>query len=503
MTEQPTVLVPARADHTALAALELPCYAVRHNGVIRLTNRRPAGRVVAEVAPLPPERLGSARFRRRHRVRLAYHAGAMAAGIASTDLVGALARVGCLASFGAAGLPPEAVEAALGRLGAEIPGLPFAGNLVRGPAEARTVDLYLRAGVRCVEASGFLEVTPDLVRYRLTGLYTDHDGRVAADNRVIAKVSRPEVAARFFAPPPAELVAALVDTGQVTVAQARLARHAPLADDVTVEADSGGYTDRRPLSALLPAVLRLRNALGSAVGVGAAGGIGTPDAVAGAFATGADYVVTGSVNQSCHEAGTSPAVRRLLALAGITDFVTAPAADRFEHGAEIQVLRTGFPARARRLYELYRTHPGVEAIPADERAELEREVLRRPVEHVWRDVVAFFARRDQRVLDQAARDPKLRMALVFRWYLGMATRWATTGDRDRADDYQVWCGPAVGGFNDWAHGTYLADPDRRGVVDVANHLMAGAAFATRVWQFQLAGVALPAECREYRPRAAA
>lgn len=500
MTEPTTVLVPSRADHAALAALDLPCYAVRRDGVVRLTNRRPPGRVLAEVGPLPPDRLGSAEFRRRHGVRLAYHAGAMAAGIASTDLVAALAGAGCLASFGAAGLPAEAVESALRRLGTLIPGLPFAANLVRGAAEARTVDLYLRAGVRCVEASGFAAPTPDLVRYRVSGLRDDHGGRTATAHRVIAKVSRPEVAALFLAPPPADLVTALVAAGQVTAAQARLAAATPLADDITVEADSGGYTDRRPLSALLPAVLRLRDALGSPVGVGAAGGIGTPDAVAGAFATGADYVVTGSVNQSCREAGTSPAVRRLLAGAGVTDFGTAPAADRFEHGVEIQVLHRGtrFPARARRLYELYRAHPGVEAIPARDRAELERDVLRRPVEDVWQEVVSFFTGRDQPLLDRAARDPKLRMALVFRWYLGKAARWATSGDLDRAEDYQIWCGPAVGDFNDWARGTYLADPDRRGVADVARHLMAGAAYATRVWQLRLAGVPLPAECREYR-----
>ena len=39
--------------------------------------------------------------------------------------------------------------------------------------------------------------------------------------------------------------------------------------------------------------------------VGAAGGIGTPAAVAAAFSAGAAYVLTGSVNQSALESGLS------------------------------------------------------------------------------------------------------------------------------------------------------------------------------------------------------
>src|SRR6185295_4530539 len=118
------------------------------------------------------------------------------------------------------------------------------------------------------------------------------------------------------------------------------------------EADSGGHTDRRPLMALLPAIARLRDAMPCPVGLGAAGGIGTSQAVAAAFALGADYVVTGSVNQSCVEAGTSDTVREMLCSAGIADCGMAPAADMFELGVDLQVLKKGtlFPMRAKQLY---------------------------------------------------------------------------------------------------------------------------------------------------------
>ena len=115
--------------------------------------------------------------------------------------------------------------------------------------------------------------------------------------------------------------------------------------------------------------------------VGAAGGISTPWAAAAALAMGAAYLVTGSVNQSCVEAGTSDAVRRMLAQAQQADIAMAPAADMFEMGVKVQVLKRGtlFAMRAAKLYELYRAHDGLDQIPAGERANLEKTIFRAPL----------------------------------------------------------------------------------------------------------------------------
>jgi len=500
-----------------LSDLDRPCYLVRTERGVGATTVAPnhwpnrQGTVVAALGPLPPQRLGSARFTARHGTAYAYMTGAMADGIASEDLVIALARAGMLGSFGAAGLLPERVERALNRFQAELRGLPFAANLIHSPSEDAlergAVELYLRHRVRCVEASAFMDLTSNVVRYRVAGLRRGANGRPLAENRLIAKVSRPEVAHRFLLPPPGQIVDDLAARGLISAEQAGLARVVPMADDITVEADSGGHTDRRPLTALFGTIVRLRDTVqrerryADPPRVGAAGGIGTPQAAAAAFALGADYVVTGSVNQSCLESGTSPAARQLLAAAGIADCEMAPAADMFELGVELQVLRKGtlFPMRAKRLYELYRGYGGIDALPPAERARLEQQVFRRPIAAVWEDVVAYFTARDPEQLTRAARDPKRKMALIFRWYLGMASRWAIAGEPDRGADYQIWCGPAMGAFNEWVRGTYLAAPENRRVADVATHLLRGAAFVTRVHQLALSGVRLPSSCAEYRP----
>ncbi|MFE6285157.1 PfaD family polyunsaturated fatty acid/polyketide biosynthesis protein [Streptomyces sp. NPDC057877] len=491
----------------ALARLDEPVYIVRGprglgaatGGGVRADGEY---EVVAAVPPLGPERLGSAAFLAAYGVRQAYMSGAMAGGIASPDLVIAMARAGYLASYGAAGVLPETVEKALARFTAEIPGLPYACNLIHAPSEERlertAVELYLKHRVPCVEASAFLGLTPHVVRYRLAGLRAGGPHGVVAENKVVAKVSRTEIAELFIRPAPEAMVRALREEGAISAEQAELAARMPLADDITVEADSGGHTDRRPLPAQLPVVMRQRDALMRELGypvrvrVGAAGGIGTPEAAWAAFAMGADYVVTGSVNQSCVEAGTSDLVKEMLARADLADCEMAPAADMFEMGVELQVLKRGtlFPMRARQLYELYRDHDGIDAIPAPVRARLEQQVFRRPLTDVWDETVTYFQRRDPAQLARAADHPKRRAALIFRWYLGMASRWATTGEPDRAVDYQIWCGPAMGSFNSWVRGTYLAAPRNRRVADIARHLMSGAAFHQRLSLLRAAGLAL-------------
>ncbi|HEY1824053.1 MAG TPA: PfaD family polyunsaturated fatty acid/polyketide biosynthesis protein [Trebonia sp.] len=505
----------ASALSAALGAVERPFFLVRAaDGSLAVSDdqarARALGRVLIGTPPCPPSALGDPAFQRAHGVAYPYMSGAMANGIASAALVTAMARAGFLASFGAAGLLPDRIEEALDTIARGAPGLPFACNLIHSPSEpaleAGIVDACLRHRVRCVEASAFLRLTAPLVRYRVTGL-TWQDGQVVALNKVIAKVSRTEVAEEFLRPAPQALLRELVSSGAVTAAQAELAQRVPVADDITAEADSGGHTDRRPLAVLVPEIIRLRDQVQRELGyqspvrVGAAGGIGTPDAVFAAFALGAAYVVTGSVNQASVEADQSAAAKELLAAATVTDCEMAPAADMFEIGAEVQVLRRGsmFAARARQLREIYRRCDGIEFIDAAERAALESRVFRRPLDEIWAECVRYFTARDPSQIARAAGNPKRQMALIFRWYLGLSSGWSISGQPDRVADYQIWCGPAMGAFNTWAAGSYLAPVRHRQVADIAAHLMRGAAVAARATHLRTAGVGLPAGAADYRP----
>ena len=472
---------------------------------------------IAALPPIYPEWLGDRSFGETHGVRYPYVTGAMANGIASEQLVIAMAQAHMLGFFGAAGLSParveqaiDTIEGALGPLSGDGP--TWGSNLIHSPNEPSLedaiVDIYLRRGVRRIEAAAFMNLTPAVVRYAATGLTRDASGAIQRPNRVFAKISREEVARHFMEPPPAALLDQLVTAGTISRDEAALAATLPVAEDYTVESDSGGHTDNRPLSALFPVIAQLRAEVTERLGyerpirLGAAGGLGTPMAVAGAFGMGADFVVTGSINQGCVESGLHADGKQMLADAGMADVTMAPAADMFEMGVEVQVLKRGtmFAVRGHMLRDLYRTHESLESIPDDAKAKLERDILCASVDQAWADTRAFWESRDPAEVARAEADPKHRMALVFRSYLGQASKWAIDGVAERRLDYQIWCGPAMGAFNTWAAGSFLEDPANRSVVQVARNLVEGAAVITRAQQLRSFGVPMPDAAFDHRPR---
>jgi trans-AT polyketide synthase, acyltransferase and oxidoreductase domains len=470
--------------------------------------------LVATLPPLYPEWLGDRAFQETHGLRFPYVAGEMANGIATPALVIAMARAGMLGFFGSAGLSPDRIEQGIDQieaaLGADGPawGANLIHNLHFPAAEEAVVEQFLRRAVRRVSASAFMSLTPSVVRYACAGLSLSPDGQLVRRNHVFAKVSRPDLARLFASPAPPAILETLVARGLLTPEEATLAARVPVAGDITVEADSGGHTDNRPLVGLLPAVLAVaaeasrRYGYDQPVRVGAAGGIGTPAAMAAAFGLGAAYVLTGSINQAATESGLCAEGRRMLALAAIDDVMMAPAADMFELGVKVQVLKRGtlFGPRAHQLYDLYRKYDGLEAIPAEIRARVEREIFRAPVDTIWQETRRFFETRDPAEIQRAEREPRHRMALVFRWYLGNASRWSIDGTADRRVDYQIWCGPAMGAFNAWTAGSFLAEPDNRDAVQIARNLLEGAAVVTRAQTLRACGVAVPPAAFDFRPR---
>ena len=465
--------------------------------------------LVGVLPPLFPEWLGDRSFCEAHGVRFPYVVGEMANGIATARMVIAAAEHGCLGFFGAAGLQPAVVEKNIDEIERALGDRAWGANLIHSPHEPALedaiVDLYLRRGVRRVSASAYMDLTPMVVRYAASGLRVV-DGAIVRRHHVFAKISRPEVAARFMRPAPAATLQALRAAGRITDEEARLAALVPVACDVTVEADSGGHTDNQALPCVFPTVAALRDALvaehGVPIRVGAAGGLGAPSALAAAFAMGAAYVLTGSVNQSAVESGLSPQGRALLCGARLGDVMMAPAADMFEMGVKVQVLKKGslFAVRAQKLYDAYRAAASWDDVPADERERIQKDVLRAHFDDAWAKTKAFWDARDPRESARAAQDPKHKMALVFRSYLGQASKWAIAGDDARALDFQIWCGPAMGAFNAWVDGSFLAEPQARTTGQIALNLLEGALVTTRASQLRSFGAPMPERAFAFAPR---
>ena len=212
-----------------------------------------------------------------------------------------------------------------------------------------------------------------------------------------------------------------------------------------------------------------------------------------------DLAVTGSVNQSSLEAGTSPLAKEMLAKAGLADVASGIAPDMFEMGAHVQILSRGsmYAKRSYRLYDAYKTYDGWEAIPEAERGRLHK-ILGRPFDEIWGECLSYWGAREPAQVERAEREPRHKMALVFRWYLGMASRWARLGERSRKKDFQIWCGPAMGGFNEWVKGSSLEPLPARNVVAIADALLLGASVVERCRALERMGVSLPAGAGAWR-----
>jgi len=467
--------------------------------------------LLAYVPPLPPENLGDTLFKKAYKIRYPYIAGAMANGITSAEMVEEAGRSGMLGFFGSAGLSLNEIDTAIGRLRQNLSDIPFGFNLINSPndpeLENAVVQLYLDRGIKLVSASAYLDLTPPLVYYRVKGIRRDGNGEVVCPNRIIAKVSRVEVAKKFFSPPPDKFLSHLIERGMITREEAALADSIPMADDLTAEADSGGHTDNRPALSLLPTITALRNEMARkynfsrTISIGLGGGIATPDSAAAAFTLGAAYIVTGSINQACVEAGISDNVREMLSQARQADITMAPAADMFEMGVKVQVLKRGtmFPLRAGKLYSLYSSYDSYDQIPDKQKEILERDFFRNSFEKEWENTIEYFSRTDPVQLQRAEKQPKHKMALVFRSYLGKSSMWAKTGDPSRKIDYQIWCGPAMGAFNEWARGSFLEDMNNRKFTTVAMNILYGASIATRANWLRNQKIVIPGDADRYRP----
>ncbi|MCA8901657.1 MAG: PfaD family polyunsaturated fatty acid/polyketide biosynthesis protein [Hyphomonas sp.] len=494
--------VPATVEHVADEMIARPV-----NGVAPAAD-------AAILPPLYPEWLGDRAFSAAHGARFNYVVGEMARGIATPRMVAAAVRAGCVGFYGSAGLPPETIEAGLKEIRSYLSPeqVSWGANLIHTPQqpgyEAAVVDLFLREGVCRVSASAYMRLSPDIVRYTALGLSRAADGSIERANHVFAKVSRAEVAEQFMAPAPAKMLQDLVAAGAITAEQADLAAQVPVACEITAEADSGGHTDNRAAAPLFASLSMARDRVAARTGVdantiriGLAGGIATPHGVAAAFQMGAAYVLTGSINQSAVESGLSEPARALLAKAGPADVAMAPAADMFEQGVEVQVLKRGtlFAMRAKKFHALYKAGASFETMDVKDRKWVE-DVLGEPFGAAWAATRDYIAKVNPREAERAESDGNKRLALVARRYLFMGAQWARDGDPARVADYQIWCGPAQGAFNEWVAGTCLEDIANRTVAQIAWNLMEGAARISRAAQLRSAGVAVPPTAFSFVPQ---
>lgn len=476
------VKAPAAAPLVEAVALNRPAVVEAPAETVRAEKE---GRRPVKAASTPGERLGSSAFKRRYGLKLAYLLGGMNEGISSAGLVTEAGKSGCLAFLGAGGMSLPQVEASLSRIRGELGdsgpfGVSVAYHPVHTEREERLIDLLLRSGVNLIEAASYLTLTPSLVKYRLAGLAQEANGDIRMNNRIIAKVSRPDIAQMFMLPPPERMVERLLKDGQITRRQAELSLQVTMADDICACGDSAGPTDQASLISLLPTLIRLKKEISSGfkpaahMHIGAAGGIGTPEAAAGVFLMGADFIMTGSINQCTVESGASPEVKDILEQMNVCDTAYVPSLELFELGGKAQVVKKGFffSARANKLYELYRNVSSFAHLDGKTRSQLEDKYFGRTIASVLEECRSRLTGSE---LSAWSEDSKQQMAAVFKWYMERARQSAIAGDASNKVNYSIMCGPAMGAFNQWVKNTSLERWKNRHAGQIAAALMDEAA----------------------------
>lgn len=426
--------------------------------------------------------LGSSSFRERYGLAFNCLVGGMYKAISSKEMITSLSKSNLLGFYGTGGVTYEQIEKDIGYIKEQVNKNVFGVNLVsdvsNSEKEERLIDLLLKEQVSIIEVSGYIYLTKPLIRYLAMGL-REVNGQVVRTNHIIVKVSRPEIAEMFMKPSPENIISNLLSSNEITSQQATWLRSISVADDICVEADSGGHTDRGIITILLPAIQRLRNHISKeynyqdVIHVGAAGGIGTPQAAAMMFLLGADFIMTGSINQCSVEAGTSMAVKNMLCKIEVQDTDYAPAGDMLEYGSKVQVVKKGtfFVGRANKLYDIYKHCDSIAKIEKKTKEQIERTYFQKTLDEILEEEKEFYKKHRKKDYQRLLEDSKFQLLVVLKWYFRNSTKFALEGIEERKVDYQIQCGKSLGAFNDWVRDSRYSLLENRKVVEINHYIM--------------------------------
>jgi trans-AT polyketide synthase/acyltransferase/oxidoreductase domain-containing protein len=418
-------------------------------------------------------KLGSKSFRDTYNLRESYVIGSMGRGISGAEVLKSAARNGLLSIGGTDGLTQSQIrtliqEAKVNDENSAVQGFHMS-YAYSEKNESELINLYLEEKVKLLFVSGYSTVSKNLIKYKVKGLSKDADGNIRENNHIMASVSRTEVAESFMKPAPERIIDALLKDGEITDEQALLAKSVPVSRDICVEADGGGYTNRVSMFAAFPAIeaiakkINKSNGYSEKIRVGVSGGIGSAKAAAAAFLMGADFIVTGSVNQCTVEASTSDTVKKMLSSLTIQDIGYVSAGDIYDPGRMIQVVKKGslFKARADKLYRICQSGEGIKAIDQGTKEQLETRYFGKKIEEIIQEIL----------LEDVGEHPQEQLVLLYKWYLKKAMEWAIEGNDDKQTDYCIMCGCSIGSFNEMVKGTELESWKNRTIESVSKKRM--------------------------------
>lgn len=423
--------------------------------------------------------LGNAEFKKANGLQYAYLCGPMYCNISSSKMVVELAKAGMLGFLGTDGCKVEQIKKEISIIHNSLEqneafGVSITWNPNQEETESELIQLCINENIRRIEASEYMMISKNLVKYRVQGLYLNEEDSVVVQNHIFAKLSRIEVAEIFMSPPPEKIITELLKTGEITELEAKCASRISIADNITIADYSMSYTGTSHavylISLLKKSAQEHKEKYGytNNIAIGATGGIGNPETAAAAFYFGADYIQTGSINQSCMEANVNHEVKDILQKIDIYDTEFASCENMFELGAKVQVVKKGlfYQARANHLYDLYRQYNSIDELNETTKQQLEGRYLKKSFENVYNEIQQS-VKNDQQYVNKE----KLKMLQIFKWYFEQSREATLRSDPEWKMDYQIRCSNAMGLMNRWLMGTPYEDWKSRSVVEIGKKLL--------------------------------
>ena len=421
--------------------------------------------------------LGNQDFERTLNLKFPYVCGSMYYGIASPEMIIRLAKAGMLGFIGTSICNIESIKRDINiiknKLDGEVFGLGVTYN--QNVNEENSIyNLILSEDIKIIEISDYMSITKNLIKYRVKGMQKSNYSNVMQPHHVMAKVSRIEMAELFLKPAPSDIIEALLEAGEITQNEAECAACVPVADFVSITSENDIHISSVPNFMLLSEIKKLSREIqkeylfSKCSYIGIAGGIGNPDVIALSFLLGADYVVSGSINQCCKQANISDITKNILATVDIHDCEYVPDLKNMELGIKMNVVRKGllFPARANKLFDLYKRYNAIDEIEADVIHSIETRIFKKNINTFSKESEKFFSESELKTFNT---NPKSKLLHIIKCYYQVALHDAIEGNENNKINFLIKCNPTMGFFNRWAKGKSIEnwidrDVDKIGIM---------------------------------------
>lgn len=425
-------------------------------------------------------KLGDREFMKKYNINLPYIVGPMHKGVSGYEFVKRLSDNNILSFVGTRGLSVDETQKIVVKLrGRKNYGVSVDYDSFDKEHEKQIFELLIREKISVIQASSYFNLTENLVLYKLYGAKKNSNGENCIPNKIFLKTTRPEIAELFMTPVPENMLKKMHDEGKLSEEQVEIAKSIPLADEIIVVSFGADKTGSIPVNSFLPQVIAKKNALIKKYGysenihVGAAGSIGDPVSALDAFLLGADFIMTGSVNQCTAEAEISDMIKNKLQKVEIQDTEIIPTSHVYEIGMKMQVLKKGvfFTARALKLYEIYNKISKIEDIEPELLAQIQDKYFGKSIDAIYSEIKNELSEKE---IDRAETDSKFKFGLIIYWYYNYCTECAIRNDNVQNLNCLIPVSCAMGRINNFLEKTEYSDWKNRHPDIIAKLIMSGA-----------------------------